>query len=130
MRVLRLTSAFASIALAIMLSAPAFADDWALECRFKGGVDLQIRYYAGDPSHSVEVVSAGTSKLQVAPAAPAARLTAPSNYIFIVDRERSGGPNAHSLVIRVNTSTMKANLTAGNGVSYDFTFLDGACLEL
>lgn len=111
------------------LGAPAKADDWSLKCEYEEGVILRIQYTAGDPSHSVAVISKGTSALAVTPEVPAARMTAPDLYTFIVDRERTGRANEHSLLIRLHTDTMKSTLEGGNGVSWDYISLSGECAE-
>lgn len=110
-------------------SSPAWADDWALSCEYAKGVAVEITYDAGTPSHSIAVRRAGSSGLRVTELVPAARLTAEGAYTFIVDRDRTGEPNEHNLIIRLNTETMASVLEAGNGVSWDYVRLDGKCVE-
>ncbi len=109
------------------LATRARADDWTLNCNYPGGVALAIKYDAGGPAHSVSLKSKGSTNLKTTPAVPAARLTAEGLYTFIVDRERTGAANEHSLVIRVNTETLESILEAGNGVSWDYLTLKGVC---
>lgn len=112
-----------------LLASRASAHDWSLKCSYEEGVTLRIKYNAGVPSHSVAVVAKGTSTLALTRELSAARLTAPDAYTFIVDRERTGAPNEHSLLIRLRTDTMKSTLEGGNGVSWDFVSLSGHCAE-
>lgn len=120
---------FIATLVTVFVASPAKADDWALTCNYAGGAFIEIKYNAGDPSHSIAVKRKGSTGLQVTSAVPAARLTAPGNYIFMVDREQAGKPNEHSLLVRLNTETMVSTLEAGNGVSWDYLNLKGKCVE-
>ena len=89
------------------LATPAMADDWTLICSYDQGVLVEIKYNAGDPSHEVAIRLNGMTDLLAHRAfVPAARLTAPGSYTFIVDRERTGVANERNLIIRVNADTM------------------------
>lgn len=123
------TKLLTGILLGVLLASPAKADDWSLKCEYEEGVVLRIKYSAGDPSHSVGVLSNGGSMLALTPQVPAARMTAPDRYTFIVDRERTGRANEHSLLIRLHTDTMRSSLEGGNGVSWDYISLSGKCAE-
>lgn len=112
------------------MSSPVLADNWALSCKYESGTTALIKYDAGRPSHSISITAKGSSILQRTPFLPAARLTAPNFYSFIVDRERIGRPNEHSFVIRLDTKTMKSTLQGGNGASWDYVSLSGECLEI
>lgn len=115
---------------ALVSATSATADDWTLACNYEQGVLVEIKYLAGDPSHQVAIVLNGTTDLLVHRAfVPAARLTAPGGYTFIVDRERTGVGNERNLIIRLNTDTMTSTLEAGNGVSWDYLSLRGTCAE-
>lgn len=118
-------SMLAGLVGALLLASPAKADDWSLRCTYEQGVILRIEYNAGEPSHSVAVLSKGKSALMLTPPVPAARLTASDRYTFIVDRERTGHANEHSLLIRLHTDTMRSTLEGGNGVSWDYVALAG-----
>lgn len=119
-----------AIASAFAVASPARADDWTLVCGYDRGVIVEIKYNAGDPAHDVAVRLNGTTNLLTHRAfVPAARLTAPDGYTFIVDRERTGVGNERNLIIRLNTDTMVSTLEAGNGVSWDYLSLKGACSE-
>lgn len=115
---------------ALTIATPAMADDWTLICSYEQGVLVEIKYNAGDPSHDVAVRLNGATNLLTHRAfVPAARLTAPDGYTFIVDRERAGVGNERNLIIRLNTETMASTLEAGNGVSWDYLSLKGTCSE-
>jgi hypothetical protein len=115
---------------AFALASPARADDWTLVCSYERGVIVEIKYNAGDPSHEVAVKLNGTTDLLAHRAfVPAARLTAPGSFTFIVDRERTGLANERNLIIRLNTDTMASTIEAGNGASWDYLSLQGACSE-
>ena len=115
---------------ALTIATPAMADDWTLICSYDQGVLVEIKYNAGDPSHEVAIRLNGMTDLLAHRAfVPAARLTAPGSYTFIVDRERTGVANERNLIIRVNADTMASTLEAGNGVSWDYLSLPGTCSE-
>lgn len=115
---------------ALTIATPAMADDWTLMCSYEQGVLVEIKYNAGDPSHEVAIRLNGTTDLLAHRAfVPAARLTAPGSYTFIVDRERTAVANERNLIIRLNTETMTSNLEAGNGASWDYLSLQGTCSE-
>lgn len=119
-----------AVASAVALASPAQADDWTLVCSYDRGVLVEIKYNAGDPSHDVAVRLNGETNLLTHRAfVPAARLTAPNSYTFIVDRERTGVGNERNLIIKLNTDTMASTLEAGNGVSWDYLSLKGTCSE-
>jgi len=99
-------------------------------CNYDRGVLVEIKYEAGDPSHEVAVrLNGETDFLTHRAFVPAARLTGPNGYTFIVDRERTGMGNERNLIIRLNTDTMTSTLEAGNGVSWDYLSLQGTCSE-
>lgn len=119
-----------AVASAFALASPARADDWTLVCSYERGVLVEIKYNADDPSHDVAIRLNGETDLFTHRAfVPAARLTAPNGYTFIVDRERTGMANERNLIIILNTDTMASTLEAGNGVSWDYLTLQGTCSE-
>lgn len=115
---------------ACVVATPVMAEDWNLICSYEQDVLVEIKYKAGDPSHNVAIrLNGKTDLLAHREFVPAARLSAPGSYTFIVDRDRTGVGNERNLIIRLDTDTMTSTLEAGNGVSWDYLSLQGTCSE-
>lgn len=110
---------------ALSFSSPALADDWTLNCKYEGGLEIILNYVAGDPSYNLYVASSGDSDLGRGQRYELNHLMSPDETILFTRKDGDV-----QILFRVLREELESVLEVGSQVSWDYRKLEGTCSVL